>query len=95
VRVQIDAPAACKLTGATDNFAEESPYVNNITYNNLLGGYPPIGTLEQAASLLQIPVTTARQMCREKRLPAFKVGQTWRIPRAWLEEYIMGGGSHE
>jgi excisionase family DNA binding protein len=92
MRVQISAPTAAKQMGATDVSATESLSTNDTTYNNLLGGYPPIGTLEQAASVLQIPVTTARQMCREKRLPAFKVGQAWRIPRAWLIEFINNGG---
>jgi excisionase family DNA binding protein len=92
---QIGAPAACKLTGATDEPLTGCLSINDNTYNTLLGSYPPIGTLEQAASILQIPVTTARQMCREGRLPACKVGQRWRIPRAWLEEYMRGGGSHE
>jgi excisionase family DNA binding protein len=88
------APAAAKQTGATDKSPMESLPVNDNTYNTLLDGYPPVGTLEQAASILQIPATTARQMCREGRLPAFKVGQKWRIPRAWLCEFMQGGGSH-
>jgi excisionase family DNA binding protein len=76
-----------------DTTAPQPSYTNEDNVI-ILAGFPVVLTLEQAASLLQIPVTTARQMCREKRLPAFKVGQTWRIPRTWLEEYIMGGGSH-
>jgi len=91
---QKDAPAATKLTGATDKSETGSLQVNDSMYNTLLAGYPPIGTLEQVASILQIPIPTARQMCRERRLPAFKVGQTWRVPRAWLEDYIIRGGSH-
>jgi excisionase family DNA binding protein len=89
---QIGAPAAAKQTGATDKSPTESLPVNDSTDNALLDGYPPIGTLEQVASTLQIPATTARQMCREGRLPAFKVGQTWRVPRAWLVQFINSGG---
>jgi excisionase family DNA binding protein len=63
--------------------------------NNILTGLPYVLTLEQAAETLQIPLQTARAMCRERSLPSFKVGQRWRIPRAWLEEYMRGGGSHE
>jgi excisionase family DNA binding protein len=60
----------------------------------ILTGQPDVLTLEQAARTLQIPLQTARAMCRERSLPSFKVGQRWRIPRAWLEEYMRGGGSH-
>ena len=59
----------------------------------ILSGLPDVLTLEQAASVLQISITGARQMCREKRLRAFKAGAQWRIPRAWLVEFMNGGGT--
>jgi len=74
---------------------EEAPASLPEMDNSILSSYPPIGTLEQAASILQIGITTARQLCREGRLPAFKVAHQWRVPRAWLTRFIAEGGSHE
>ena len=73
---------------------EEAPTPLSESDNSILSGLPHVLTLEQAARALQISVTGARQMCREKRLPAFKVGQQWRIPRTWLIEFMAGGGCH-
>ncbi|MDR1015325.1 MAG: helix-turn-helix domain-containing protein [Coriobacteriales bacterium] len=60
--------------------------------NGILSGLPPVLTLEQTAKALQIPLTTARQMCRTERLPAFKVGQQWRVVRSLLTDRITSGG---
>jgi excisionase family DNA binding protein len=60
----------------------------------ILSRLPDILTLEQAAGALQLGITTTRQMCRERKLPSFKVGQQWRLPRAWLVEYMNRGGHH-
>lgn len=87
------APAAGQQTGATDKPIMESLLTNDNTNDSLLEGYPPVGTLEQAASILQLGVTTARQMCREEILPSFKCGAQWRVPREWLERFINEGGS--
>ena len=62
------------------------------TTPGLLDDLPAILTLEQAAEVLQLGITTTRGMCRTGELPAFKLGQQWRIPRAWLENFIVGGG---
>ncbi|MDR1421827.1 MAG: helix-turn-helix domain-containing protein [Coriobacteriales bacterium] len=62
-------------------------------HNTILSGMPDILTLEQTAEVLQIGITTARGMCRQHQIPAFKVGQQWRVPRAWLCEFIQGGGN--
>ena len=73
---------------------EETPHAMPKEHTDILSGSPDILTLEQAAEVLQISMTNARGMCRERRLPSFKVAAQWRIPRAWLEEYIMGGGNN-
>jgi excisionase family DNA binding protein len=74
---------------------EEEPAPLSEVDDSILSGFPSVGTLEQAASALQLGITTVRKMCREGRLPSFKAGAQWRIPRAWLEEYMREGGSHE
>lgn len=78
--------------------SQEEPAPQNVPseqHSSILAGLPPMLTLEQAAHTLQISETNARAMCREKSLPSCKVGQQWRVPRAWLEEFLEGGGSHE
>ena len=76
---------------ASPSDQEEATPISKVD-TSILTGYPPVGTLKDAASILQIGMTTARQHCREGRLPAFKVGQQWRISRAALEAYILRGG---
>lgn len=89
------APAACKLTGATDDSPTKSLFIDNTTTCNLLAGCPVMLTVDQASGVLQISCTNARQMCREGVLPAVKIGQQWRIPRAWLAEFILNGGTQD
>ena len=59
-----------------------------MSQNELLEGLPQVLTLEQTARVLQISVTTARGFCREQKLPAIKIGRSWRIPKAHLTEFL-------
>jgi excisionase family DNA binding protein len=86
-----DAPAAAKQTGATDISVTEGLPVNDTTSRQVLGGLPAVLTLGEAAEVLRIPQATARMLCREGRLPAIKLGQAWRVPKAWLADKIAGG----
>lgn len=43
------------------------------------------GTVEQAAEVLGKHPDTIRELCREGRLPAQRVGRTWRINLAELQ----------
>lgn len=48
-------------------------------------------TPEQAAAVLQLPVSTVRQLCAEGRIPrAAKVGGEWRILELGLAEMLLG-----
>ena len=58
-------------------------------------GLPDILTLEQAATVLQIGITTAREMCRSGRLPACKIGQQWRVPKTWLCDFMKSGSNYK
>jgi excisionase family DNA binding protein len=60
--------------------------------NDILSALPDVLTLKQVAKTLQIPDASARQLCREKLLPSFRVGAQWRIPREWLIQFINNGG---
>ena len=62
----------------------------------LLEGYPQMGKPEDVAEYLQLRPDAVRQLCREGRLRAIKCGNLWRIPKAWLEEFMLAGGTaHE
>lgn len=60
----------------------------------ILAAYPNIGTPKDAGKALRVPESTIRQLCRDGQLRAFKLGTNWRIPKAWLLEFIEGGGSN-
>ena len=59
---------------------------------DLSEAYPTVGTAEDVASLLGVPVTTVRALCRQGILEGFKVGNLWRIPRATLISFVSKGG---
>jgi excisionase family DNA binding protein len=42
--------------------------------------------LRDAATLLDIPVSTLRRLCATDRIPAVKVGRGWRVNRAYVDE---------
>lgn len=45
-------------------------------------------TPKQVAEALQKSVFTVRRLIKQGKLPAFKVGNAWRIPRVNLEKFI-------
>lgn len=55
---------------------------------DLLEGFSPMGTPEEASEFLHIHINSIRAMCRSGELPAIKVGKHWRIPKVWLAEFI-------
>ncbi len=52
-------------------------------YNDYLTPY-------EAAYELDVSLTTIYNLLRSKKLPGFKVGKVWRIPRDALEKLIYG-----
>lgn len=52
-------------------------------YNDYLTSY-------EAAYELDVSLTTIYNLLRNKKLPGFKVGKIWRIPRVALEKMIYG-----
>lgn len=60
--------------------------------DDIESAYPPVGTVEDAAALLKMPVTSVRSLCRTGQLKAIKVGKLWRIPRVALLSFIENGG---
>ena len=62
--------------------------------NTILPTYPSIGNPKDVSLALGIPETSVRELCRRKQLPGFKCGALWKIPKAWLLEFIEGGGTN-
>lgn len=58
----------------------------------IIPDYPAIGNPKDCAAALGIPERGVRELCRTGRLRAFKCGALWKIPKAWLLEFIENGG---
>ena len=59
--------------------------------SSILPEFPQVGTVEDVANVMQLKPAAVRQLCREGKLTAIKCGTLWRIPRPWLEEFILKG----
>ena len=60
-------------------------------HNNLISSpsTEPLWTVEDVARYLRLEPNTVREMARDRKLPAIKVGRVWRFRardiKAWLE----------
>ena len=54
---------------------------------------PPTLTVNQVAELLQVEPGTVRRNIEWGQIPAKKIGRIWRIPRAFVLEYLQPEGS--
>jgi len=52
------------------------------------GNMETIFTLEEVATILKIPVKSARNFVREKKIKGFKIGREWRVAEVDLQAYI-------
>ncbi len=43
---------------------------------------------KEVSEAFRMPLSTIQKMCKERELPAIKVGRYWRIPRKDLLTYI-------
>lgn len=50
-------------------------------------------TVREAAQLLRLGEVTVYRLAQRRKIPAVKVGGSWRFNRGMLEEWLMGGGS--
>jgi excisionase family DNA binding protein len=59
----------------------------------------PLLTCDEVAAWLRKPVWTVQRMAAESRLPAIKIGRSWRFDRRrieqWLAERSSGNGGDE
>lgn len=56
----------------------------------MISDYKDYLTPYEASYELDISLTTVYNLLRSKKLPGFKVGKVWRIPRDALEKLIYG-----
>lgn len=47
-------------------------------------------TPEEVAHELDVTLTTVYNLLRRKKLPGFKVGKVWRIPKSSLKKMMYG-----
>jgi excisionase family DNA binding protein len=45
-------------------------------------------TVEEVATLLRLSVETVKRLLRQKQIPGYKIGGTWRIDRSDFAEYL-------
>lgn len=51
-------------------------------------GFPEILTPEQAAEYLQLPADVVLRYLEQRKIPGAKIGNTWRIRRAMLDQWL-------
>lgn len=49
-------------------------------------------TVQETATYLKVSRSTVWRWCNDEKIPAFKVGRSWRISRAALDKFITEGG---
>jgi excisionase family DNA binding protein len=52
-------------------------------------------TVHEVAALLKTTPATVYSWCRAGKLPAFKIGQQWRIRAQALDEMMRSGGLYQ
>lgn len=50
-------------------------------------------TVREAAQLLRLGEVTVYRLAQRRKIPAVKVGGSWRFSRGMLQEWLMAGGS--
>lgn len=60
-----------------------------------MDGHPDILTIEEAADLLRIPLSSVYKLAQQGRIPAQKVGRHWRFYRPTLLNWIAGQANFE
>ena len=48
-------------------------------------------TVQETATLLKVSRSTVWRWCNNKKIPAFKIGGSWRISRVALDKFMADG----
>ena len=57
---------------------------------NMLNDYTDYLTPYEISEEFGLSLTTIYNLLRSKKIPGFKIGRSWRIPRDAMEDYIYG-----
>ena len=49
-------------------------------------------TLEEASRFLKLSKSTVYNLAQRKKIPAQKIGRSWRFVKAGLQKWLEGGG---
>lgn len=92
--IHLAAPKLAKLLSEVSEGVTEVDNTNNIT-NEALFKYPAMMTVKQVAEFLNVSESTIREIERRwhgKFFPAVRMGNSIRIPRDELVQWIKDGG---
>lgn len=51
--------------------------------------YEDLITIEELCCILSIGTNTAYRLLKERKIAAFRIGRTWKIPRKAIWDYIQ------
>ena len=63
-------------------------------YRVMLRKYPDVMNIEQMCDALRISTKTGYKLLHEGKIPAMKIGRSYRIPKAHLFTYLQICGQH-
>ena len=63
-------------------------------YRMMLRKYPDMMNIEQMCDALRISTKTGYKLLHEGKIPAMKIGRSYRIPKAHLFTYLQICGQH-
>lgn len=89
------APECLAAPGANETIEADDFSVNYNVIKDIEEALPPVCNVEEIASFMSMKPSSVRELCRSGSLRAIKAGALWRIPRAWLLEFVLGGGCDE
>jgi len=89
---------ACGIKSA--NFQKEVFCISSKGFNQrdayrvMLRKYPDVMNIEQMCDALRISTKTGYKLLHEGKIPAMKIGRSYRIPKAHLFTYLQICGQH-
>lgn len=89
------APDSLAAPGANEYASCDALSTDYTLVKDIEEALPPICEVRDVANFMSMKPSAVRELCRSGALRAIKAGALWRIPRAWLLEFVIGGGVNE
>lgn len=86
------APDSLQAPGAGEYASFDALNTDYTLLKDIEEALPPICEVRDVADFMSMKPSAVRELCRSGALRAIKAGALWRIPRAWLLEFVIGGG---